>query len=312
MKILITGSTGLLGQALSRRLAAWAEVTGLSRHAPAPSLDSARDAVAGGGERTALPGRHVVCDLLDAAATARAIDEAQPEAVIHSQALSDVDRCELEPDVAQRMNVEATAHVIRALATSAATFVYVSTDYVFDGAKRSPYVEADQPNPLSVYARSKWEGEQAALAYPSGIVVRPSTLFGPVRMNFCDAVVQAAKQGRTIEVFSDQTTSPTYTEDCAEAIEALVRWKAGGPTGGARIVHVANTGACSRLTLAYRILELLGASREVARPVRMADQRRPAPRPPYSALETTELPTVIGRRLRSWDDALQAYLRQPR
>jgi len=273
------------------------EVTGLARHAPADPL----------------PGRHVVCDLLDAEGTARVIETVRPDAVIHAQALSDVDRCEREPQLAHRMNVETTQHLVEALRGSAGVLVYVSTDYVFDGTQRTPYVEMDRPNPLSVYARSKLDGERTVLEHPTAIVVRPSTLFGPARMNFCNAVVQAAGERRTIEAFSDQTTSPTYTEDCADALEALVRWRMTEPgRAGPRIYHVANDGACPRLTLAYRILELLGAPRDVVRPVRMADQHRPAPRPAYSALGTTELPNAIGRRLRPWDEALHAYLRQRR
>ena len=294
MKILITGSTGLLGQALSLRLAQSCDVTGVARHAPA----------------VALAGRHLVCDLTDREQAARVVKDVAPDAVIHTQALSDVDRCEQEPALARRMNVEATANLVRALEGLPALLVYVSTDYVFDGRQQTPYVEASAPNPLSVYARSKLEGEQIALQRRGAVVVRPSTLFGPARINFCDAVVQAARERRTIEVFADQTTSPTYTEDCAEAIEALARLPMA--ERASRIYHVANAGACPRVTFAHRILELLGAPRDVARPVRMADQHRPAPRPAYSALGTTELPQAIGRRLRSWDDALQAYLHQRR
>jgi len=197
---------------------------------------------------------------------------------------------------------------VQALAGSAAALVSVSTDYVFDGAQRRPYIEADTPQPLSVYARTKLEGERVALRHPAAVVVRPSTLFGPARMNFCDAVVEACRTRRPIQVFEDQTTSPTYTADCAEAIAALIEAAAWRRAGSLRIYHVANEGACARLAFARRIIELTGGEAALLQPVRMAETKRPAPRPAYSALATTELPQVIGRRLRPWDEALRAYL----
>ena len=206
MKILITGSTGLLGQALSRRLATSGDVTGLSRHAPAST-----------------PGmRHAVCDLSDARRTSEALRALAPDVVLHTQAQSDVDRCELDPVEARAQNIDATRHVIEALRPTATRLIHVSTDYVFDGKKGSPYDEQDTPHPISVYGRTKLEAEQVVLGYAGGLIVRPSTLFGPGRINFCDRVVQAALEGATVEAFEDQTTSPSFTEDVADAIGELL------------------------------------------------------------------------------------------
>ncbi|MBI3088203.1 MAG: NAD(P)-dependent oxidoreductase [Candidatus Omnitrophica bacterium] len=258
MKILITGSTGLLGQALVSRLASRCDVTGLSRHAPA---------AAGGAA-------HLLCDLTDAGATERAVRAAQPEAVLHSQALSDVDRCELDPQDAERHN---------------------------------------PPNPVSVYGRTKLAGEQAALAYPLSVVIRPSSLFGPGRMNFCDQVVARARRQEPVEAYVDQATSPSYTEDVADGVWALLTALQGrGLAGQARIYHVVNAGGCRRVEFVERVLALTGAPRTLLRPIRMADQRRPARRPPYSVLTSRHLPPVIGRTLRPWDEALHAYLQQRR
>ena len=271
-------------------------MTGLSRRAPA-------EAAAGY--------RHVCCDLLDAGKTSQVVRAMRPEVVIHAQAASDVDTCEREPDTAQAQNVQTVEHLVRALEGTAALFVYVSTDYVFDGLKGSPYDEACEPRPISVYGRSKLAGERAALQHPYSVVVRPSTLFGPGRMNFCDAVAQRAREGRAIEAFLDQTTSPTYTMDVAEGLGELIRALAAGrSTGPSRVYHLTNAGACTRVAFAYRIVDLLGYPRSCVRPIRMAEQKRPAPRPPYSALTTTELPKVIGRGLRPWEDALGEYLQQ--
>lgn len=234
-----------------------------------------------------------------------------PEAVIHCQALSDVDKCELDPKEAKQQNCDTAANLMDALKGSGALFVYVSTDYVFDGKTQAPYDEEAQPNPVSVYGKAKLAGEQAVLRYTGGIVVRPSTLFGRDRMNFCDAVVSAAREGRAIEAFSDQTTSPTYTEDMAEALSALIKHPAASPVWQkSRIVHVTNSGFCTRLQFATRTVDLLGLSRDCLKPILMEQQHRPAPRPAFSALTSKVLPRLIGRSLRSWDQALHAYLTQ--
>ncbi len=237
--------------------------------------------------------------------------ELQPDVVIHAQALSDVDRCELDPGMAEEMNVRTTAHVVEALEQTTAWLVQISTDYVFDGTKGSPYDETDEPNPLSVYGKTKLASERLALARERSVVVRPSTLFGPDRMNFCDEIVMRLREGQRVEAFKDQTTSPTYTEDLAEALTALVQ-RLQREAIPSRILHVANQGGCTRLEFAQRIADLAGYPRERIEAIRMAQQRRPAPRPACSALTSRYASRMIGRTLRPWDDALQAYLRQRR
>ena len=294
MKILITGSTGLLGQALRRQLRAAHDVTGLSR-------------CAGGAS-----GAHIACDLVDARRTAEVVRSLKPEIVIHAQAMVDVDRCEREPGQAHEQNVRTTEHLVRALEGTDALLVHVSTDYVFDGTKGSPYRESDEPHPINVYGRSKLESERVALQHPRGVVARTSTLFGPDRMNFCDYVVLQVRAGQPVDAFADQVTSPTYTADLAEGIgdlsEALWKhWKATHP----RVYHIANSGGCSRVAFSERIAERLGGSRGLIRKISRADRQR-APRPAYSSLDVTQLPLIIGRTLRPWDEALDAYLRQRR
>ena len=316
VKILITGSTGLLGQALCSHLARSCDVTGLSRSAP----------------RGPTAYQHLACDLVDAQRTAKLIQTLTPEIVIHTQALSDVDQCERQPETAQAQIVETTRHVIQALQplknigdvsifsgakieTSPLLIqplvVSISTDYVFDGTKGAPYDETDSPKPISVYGRAKLEAEQVVLSYPRSVVVRTSTLFGPGRENFCDHAVSRMKAGQQVEAFIDQVTSPTYTIDLAEGIGELsvALWRSRG-SRASRVYHIANAGACSRVTFAERIADLLGYSHALIRKISMAQQRRPAPRPAYSALGTAHLSCVIGRTLRPWDDALQAYLGQ--
>ncbi len=256
---------------------------------------------------------HVTCDLLDVGAVRCLVGEVRPEVVVNTQALSDVDRCELEPELAHAQNVETTANLITAVSGIGAGLLHVSTDYVFDGSKQAPYDEADAPNPLSVYGRVKLVAERLVLECPRGVVARTSTLFGSARMNFCDHVVTQVQAGRPVEAFSDQVTSPTYTDDAAQGLEELVDalFRAGGRPS-VKIVHVANDGCVSRVEFARRVAMLLGASPELIRATALAGGRRPAVRPRCSALATHTLLNVIGRRLPGWDDALVRYLQDRR
>lgn len=254
---------------------------------------------------------HLVCDLTDAQATARALQQAAPDAVIHAQAMSDVDRCELEPAQAEAMNAQTVEHLCRALKASGVPVLVLSTDYVFDGTKGRPYDEDDAPNPLSVYGRSKWAGERIALRYRGTLVVRPSTLFGPGRDNFCDTIAERARRGTAVQAFVDQATSPTYTDDLAGALEAILRALRGAAGRQMpRIVHVTNAGGCRRMEFAARVVELLGAPASLVQPIRMEEQARPARRPAYSVLTSRHLAAMIGTTLRPWDEALHAYLRR--
>lgn len=292
MKILITGSTGLLGQALARRLASWGDVVGVSRH----------DAV--------VPGEtaHVTGDLAQPDLARRIVEQVAPDAVIHAQALSNVDQCEVEPDAAYRMNAQAPELLCRACEPRDILLVALSTDYVFNGAKNAPYDEHDEPRPINVYGLAKLEGERAVLRYGRGYVVRPSTLYGPGRHNFCHAIVEQAQQGRPIQAFTDQATSPTYTADLAEALQAMLE-ALGGGRQVPRVLHVANAGGCRRTDFAARALRLLGRPPSLMQPIGMAQQARPASRPAYSVLTSRYAANVTGTRLRSWDAALEAYLR---
>ncbi len=232
----------------------------------------------------------------------------RPEAVIHAQALSDVDRCERAPDEAHRFNVQTVEHLCHALRHQPPVFMSISSDYVFDGRQSRAYTERDEPRPLSVYGRSKFAGERVALQYPKTYIVRPSTLFGPARRNFCQSIVEALRGGRRIQVFKNQTTSPTYTEDLAEALERLLRVLMGAPSEPPRLYHITNAGACSRLEFATFVADRLGADHRLLEPVTMAARGLPAPRPANSSLASEHLVRIIGGNLRSWQDAVATYL----
>ncbi len=252
----------------------------------------------------------MVCDFTDAQATMRAIRAAGADVVVHTQALSDVDRCEQAPEEAERQNVLTVQHLCQALEGLPTWLVGMSTDYVFDGLKGQPYDERDVPAPLSVYGRSKLAAEQQVQRYRQGIVVRVSTLFGADRMNFCNAIVERLHRREPVQAFVDQTTSPTYTEDVADGMEALIRYFMEAPSTAAmpRVYHMTNRGGCRRIEFATEVARLLGEDASLIHGIPIQAQHRPAPRPAYSALTSCHLQDVIGRTLRPWQDALRVYL----
>lgn len=296
MKILITGSTGLLGPALVKQLAPIGEVTGISRNPPEALTEQ----------------RHRACDLRAKSEVGEMMRSLTPDVVVHAQAWSDVDACEKDPGLARLMNMMAIAHVAEALPPES-LLLFISTDYVFDGSKGSAYDEKDAPKPLGAYGASKLEGERSALKHPRGVVVRPSTLFGPGRANFCDHIVSRLKARQPVEAFEDQVTSPTYTHDMAEGVRELILALRGESVESMlpeRVVHLTNAGGASRVALAKQVARLIGEDEQWIHPIPMGAQRRPAARPAYSALTSCYLKQVIGRSLRSWEEALEAYLRE--
>jgi dTDP-4-dehydrorhamnose reductase len=211
--------------------------------------------------------------------------------VVHAAAWTDVDGAEAEPQEAAAVNVGGTAHA----AELGAPLVYVSTDYVFDGRKRTPYVESDGPSPLSVYGRTKLHGEAAA--GEDAWIVRSSGLFGATGHNFVRTMLRLGGERDEVAVVDDQRSSPTYVGHLAEALRSVVELPRG-------VWHVAAEGDCTWAELAAAIFEEAGLRCRV-RPISSAELGRPAPRPEYSVLrsERPEAP-----RLPHWREGLRACL----
>ena len=245
--------------------------------------------------------------MTDGGAVRACVERVRPEVVIHAAAESDVDRCEREPDHASRANVQATRHLIEAAEAVRARFLHVSSDYVFDGLKGSPYVETDAPHPVSHYGRTKLAAEEAVrrstLAW---LIVRPSTLFGPGRATFIDTIIRLAEAGTAVPVFADQTTSPSYTVDVAEGIARLLETDATG------IVHLANEGAASRLAVARATLEQWGLASAGIRETLLQQAGLAARRPPNSSLAVDRIRSLTGWTPRPWRAAIDDYLRWKR
>jgi dTDP-4-dehydrorhamnose reductase len=215
---------------------------------------------------------------------------AEASFVLHAAAWTDVDGAEADPAGAQLVNVDGTRNV----AALGAPVVYYSSDYVFDGSKREPYVESDEPRPLSVYGRTKLAGEQEVR---EGWIVRSSWLFGWTGTNFVRTMLRLGGERDEISVVADQVGSPTYVGHLAEATQELLELPQGA-------WHVAAEGECSWADFARAIFEEAGVDCRV-REITTEELGRPAPRPAYSVLrsERDDAP-----RLPHWRDGLRACL----
>jgi dTDP-4-dehydrorhamnose reductase len=231
---------------------------------------------------------HGELDVTDRAGVREAIGP--DDLVINCAAWTDVDGAEEHEEEATRVNGEAARH----LAEAAGTVVYVSTDYVFDGHKREPYVESDPVAPLSAYGRSKLAGERAtAEASSRHFVVRSSWLFGPGGGNFVETMLRA---GPEVSAVDDQVGCPTFTGHLAVELLRL----AGTEDWG--VHHMAASGSCSRFEFAREIFARAGVEARV-RPAGTDEFPRPAARPAYSVLGSER-----GHRLPDWREGLDAYL----
>jgi dTDP-4-dehydrorhamnose reductase len=227
-------------------------------------------------------------DVTDARAVRAAIGP--DDLVVNCAAWTDVDGAEEHPDEALRVNRDGARNV----AEAAGAVAYVSSDYVFDGRKRSPYLESDPTGPLSSYGRSKLEGERAtAAANPRHWIVRSAWLFGAGGGNFVETMLRL---GPEVRVVDDQVGSPTFTGHLADALAALVKRDDFG------VHHLAAAGSCSWYEFAREIFERAGREVELS-PCTTAEFPRPAPRPAWSVLGSER-----GHWLPHWREGLQAYL----
>ena len=277
MRIVIFGASGLLGQALTRE---WRE-----------------DSVTGFSVENA--------DIRDQAKVRQVVEENQPDWIVLAAAYTDVDGCESNQQLAFAVNRDGAVNVAEAAKLAGAKLLFLSSDYVFDGRKTSPYETNDARNPQGVYARSKAEAEVRLLEIlPSCCIVRTAWMFGMGGKCFPDTILKLAATRPALDVVSDQRGCPTYSIDLARAIIQLCHKGASG------IVHVTNAGNCSWFEFAREIVKQSGLPTEV-RPVNTAQMARPAPRPAYSVLSPASL-TPLGVVMPSWQDALGRYLEERR
>jgi dTDP-4-dehydrorhamnose reductase len=273
MQLLVLGSGGMLGRAV------------------------ARDAARLGHDVTALA--HADLDITDAANVARIVAAAEPAAIINCAAYTDVDGAETHEALATRVNGDGPGHVARAAAESGARVIHVSTDYVFDGAKRTPWLESDPVGPLQAYGRSKLAGEQAlAEACPDHAIVRAAWLFGAGGKNFVDTMVRLGHERDEVTVVADQCGGPTWTGHLAAALVELAE----RPDVG--LFHATGMGQCTWYEFAVEIMDRARVHCRVV-PTTSEQFARAASRPAYSVLGSEREPAIV---LPPWQDGLAAYL----
>ncbi len=242
-------------------------------------------------------------DPFDRTAVAARIASVRPDYVFNTIAYTAVDQAEDEPEAAYRLNRDLPNLLGETCGAAGVGFVHYGTDFVFDGAKNTPYVEDDPVNPQCVYGASKLAGETALLALDLDnlLILRTSWLFGPGKINFVEKILGFAKERESINVVNDQKGSPTYTPDLAEWSIALCR---AGATG---VFHTAGGGLATWCELAVEAVAAAGIDCRVL-PVPSDAFPQKATRPPYSVLDTSKLAGVAGVTPRSWIQAVREYV----
>jgi len=275
MRVAIAGAGGMLGQDLV-------------------------EACVGRGQEVFALSRAAL-DVTDEVACEDVMAHLHPDAVVNCAAWTDVDGAEADEAGAMAVNEIGAGNVAAAAGRHGARVVYVSSDYVFDGSKRAPYVESDLPAPLSAYGRSKAAGETAtAFANDRHMVVRSSWLFGTRGSNFVETMLRLAREQPEVVVVSDQVGAPTYTRHLAAALAELIETDQYG------IHHVAAAGQCSWFDYAQEIFDIEDIEcRVMAGTTELLG--RPASRPAYSVLGSERHGAPV---LPEWRDGLRQYLRE--
>jgi dTDP-4-dehydrorhamnose reductase len=277
MRILITGAGGMLGQ----------DVTTAARTAGHDAVALARGNL----------------DITDAGAVAGVVAEARPDAVVNCAAWTKVDEAEADPQGATAVNAHGAGNVGAAAYAAGAWTIHLSTDYVFDGEKREPYVESDLVGPRSEYGRSKLQGERAIASRAPGChtIVRSAWLFGAGGPCFPQTILRLAAERERLTVVDDQVGCPTFTAHLALAVMELVGRGRDAPQG---ILHVAGAGACSWFDFAREVVATGGPEGCEVVPVSSEEFPRPAPRPAYSVLRSEREAPVLP----DWRLGLSDYL----
>ncbi len=252
---------------------------------------------------------HKALDVTDDTAVSAFFNEREPfDVVINCAAMTDLDACEKLPSLAYAVNALGARNLARGSQKCGAKFVQISTDCVFDGTQTFEKDEMTPPNPVGIYGQTKYEGERFSLeACEKTFIIRTAWLFAKGRDNFVEKVIRAASLRGRVEVVSDEIGNPTYAKDLANVIFQIVQMSDFG------IYHVTNAGFCSRYALACRALDLAGIPCERV-PITKAQyaQKHPeaAPRPADARLANTRALDTIGMPMRSWEAALEDYMRE--
>jgi dTDP-4-dehydrorhamnose reductase len=276
MKILLMGAKGQLGVDLTSALISGHDVT-------AWDVDE--------------------LDITDLDAVIEAMRARKPDLILNAAAYTDVDGCEAHEEMAYRVNAIGPRNLAIGALEAGAGILHISTDFVFDGEKGTPYLEFDETNPQSVYGRSKLAGERAVREItPRHYILRTAWLYGPHGHNFVKTMLRLASERDTVSVVDDQVGTPTATADLIEAVMAVMGSEAYGT------YHATCEGACSWYDFAVAIFRHAGVSVKVE-PTTTEALGRPAKRPAYSVLDNFMLRHQRHVTLRDWESALCAYMK---
>lgn len=244
-------------------------------------------------------------DIADINAVKRVFTETRPEIVLNCAAYTNVDGAETNIETAFQANAVGPENLAIVCREIGAKLVTVSTDYVFDGEKREPYIDTDTPNPLGVYAASKFEGEKlVAAANGDAIIVRSGWIYGIGGTNFLSVMPSLLSDGKHIKVISDNFGTPTSAKDLARRMREIAATDIRG------IIHITNSGdGTSNLGYAEKVVEILGLETDLVEGVPCAELKRPAPRPYDSRLASTDLSRHGVEPLQDWESALGEFLR---
>ncbi|MEM9135815.1 MAG: dTDP-4-dehydrorhamnose reductase [Cyanobacteria bacterium P01_F01_bin.42] len=289
-KILLIGAAGQVGQELTQTLPALGEVIAVSR--------------------TEL-------DLTDSDAISTTIQRTQPQIIVNAAAYTAVDRAETESELAHQINDAAPGAIAQAAERLNARLVHISTDYVFDGTKGSPYLEDDPTRPIGTYGQSKLAGEQAVAQDCSRhIILRTAWVYGVHgKGNFVKTMLRLGCDRESLSVVADQIGTPTWSKDIAEAIVALLQRQSESPDEvPSGIYHFTNSGAASWYDFAQAIFEEAQAigfpiKLKTLNPITTADYPTPAQRPAYSVLGWTKTAQAIGHSAPHWRSSLRQMLK---
>jgi dTDP-4-dehydrorhamnose reductase len=285
MKVLLIGARGQLAQDILR----------VAKEQPAPAKDEI------------IPLAHEQVELRNEPQVAEAVQQAKPDCIINTAAFHLVDLCEDQPENAFAVNEQGVLNLARATQKQGALLVQFSTDYVFDGMKRSPYVESDEPRPQSVYAKSRLAGEQAVRnTCERYLLVRTCGLYGAAGSsskagNFVETMLRLGRAGRQLKVVKDQFCTPTATWDLAQRLLPLIR------SGAHGLFHLTNTGECSWFEFAQEIFRLAEIKANLSA-CSSEEYAAKAKRPAYSVLDNRAFRKAGFEDLQSWQEALARYI----
>lgn len=287
LKFLVTGSAGLVGQQVVKDLSETHEVFSCYNESPTSFMEHSRQ-----------------MDLLNHEMISNVLLETEPDVVIHLGAMTGVDLCEKEESMAFEINTKATQIIAQQCSILNTFLVYVSTDYVFDG-NSGMYYESSIPNPLSIYGKSKLEGEKMTQTFSSDwCIARTSTPFGlhPTKKSFPVWVIENLQKQKQIDVLSDQFTSPTYVPNLSKMLIEISERHLNG------IFHVAGATKISRYEMARMISDKLNLDEKLLRDVSINELKLEAPRPKDSSLNISKADTILNEKPQKINQSLSLFI----